>query len=149
MCSQSLIGWWKPAINFIFYFHILHDFTWRNLLHVRQWLKIDTQFSTQISVSFSQGILVLQPCWQCAARNTILFSNFNLSFHFFINFVKNLELCIKRYWFTFACHCDIWLPIEVPFCYILVIYNQLLLYIIHTHTWGEREREGCCCCCCW
>ena len=89
----ALIGWRKPAINFIFYFHILlHDFRWNNLLLVRQWLKIDTQFCTQISVSFSQGFLVLQPWWQCATRNSIFLSNLSLTFHFFVNFIKRLRL---------------------------------------------------------
>jgi len=63
-------------------------------------------------MSFSQVIPVLQPDQQCTTHNTILFSNLSLSFHFFINFVKNLQLCVKRYWFTSANHCNILLLIE-------------------------------------
>ena len=96
MRSQSLIGWWQPTINFIFYFHILlQDFTWKTLLRVRQWLKIDTQFCKQISVSFSQGILVLQTRWQCATRNTIFY--LSLSFHVFVN-LRLLASAIFYYW---------------------------------------------------
>jgi len=84
MCSQSLIGWW---------------------------LKIDTQFCTQISVRISHGLLILQSHWQCTKQDTIFFSNLSLGFHFFSNFVENLQLCVKRYWFMFASHCNIWLLI--------------------------------------
>ena len=67
------------------------------------------------SVSFSQGILVLQPRWQCATRNTIFFSNLSLRFHFFVNFVKSLQLCVNSlrllaiaifdYW---SCLVEVW-----------------------------------------
>jgi len=103
MCSQSLVGWWKPTIIFISMVS--------NQLRVRQWLKKDTLFYIHISVSFAQGILVLQPRWHCTTQNTIFFSNLSVSFHFFVDFVKNLQLCVNRYWWTFASHCDIWLLI--------------------------------------
>jgi len=48
----------------------------------------------------------------CITWNTIFFNNLSLSFHFFVNFTKSLQLCVKRYWFMFASHCDIWLLIE-------------------------------------
>jgi len=38
--------------------------------------------------------------------------NLMLKFHFFVNFINSLQLCVKRYWFTFASHCNIWLLIE-------------------------------------
>ena len=95
MCSSFLIGWWQPTINFIFYFHILfHHFIWKNLLCIRQWLKTDTRFREQISMRFSKGIFFLQPCLQCASRNTIFFSNLSLSFHFFCQLCQELAtLC--------------------------------------------------------
>jgi hypothetical protein len=41
----------------------------------------------------------------------LLSFDFTLRFHFFVNFVKSLQLCVNRYWFTFVSHCDIWLLI--------------------------------------
>ena len=74
-----------------------------DLWRVRQWLKIDTQFCKQISVRFSQGVLVLQLRWQCATRNTIFFSDLSLSF--FVNFVsRDTGLPLLATW-------DIWLLI--------------------------------------
>jgi len=63
---QSLIGWWKPTINSIFYFHILL------LLLFSQWLKIDTQV-VNFHELFSRHLCSSR--WQCATRNSILFSN--------------------------------------------------------------------------
>ena len=54
-----------------------------------------------IAMSFSQGILVLQPRWQCT-QTTIFISNLSLIFQCFVNFVKSLQLSVNRYWFTFA-----------------------------------------------
>ena len=41
-------------------------------------------------VRFFQGILVVQPRWQCATQNAIFFRNVSLSFHLCANFIKSL-----------------------------------------------------------
>jgi len=82
-----------------------------NVFLVSDWM-MKTNNSFHLLFSHSQCILVLQSCWQCATWNTILFSNWSLSFNLFVNFIESLQHYVKRYWFMFASHCDIWLLME-------------------------------------
>ena len=116
--------------SFYLYFSWWPYCTWTNLLQLQdtvsrlrrfchfdlkwQWAKqleivdcLTKAHAREISVSFSQGILIFQPRWQCARWNTVFFSNLSLRFHFCVNFdsfvsidtgLRLLAILIFDYW---------------------------------------------------
>jgi len=89
----------------------LHE---QNLLRVRQWLERDTEFCKHISVAFLEASWFFNHVGSVRHGRAYSLAIWVVAFtsFFVVKFVNNLQLCVKRYWFTIASHRHIRLLIE-------------------------------------